>query len=89
VKYVLFYDSGDADPAAIAEHFPAHRARWSEFHERGSLLLIGPFSDRSGAMAVFTTREAAEDFAATDPFVLHGVVGSWSIREWNEALSQP
>jgi uncharacterized protein YciI len=68
-------------------HFAAHRARWGEFHDRGTLLLIGPFSDQSGAMGVFTTREAAEEFAAGDPFVLNGVVKSWQIREWREALT--
>jgi hypothetical protein len=37
-------------------------------------------------MAVFTSREAAEEFAGGDPFVLNGVVRSWQIREWNEAF---
>jgi uncharacterized protein len=87
VKYVLLYTSS-ADVAEKAPlHFAAHRARWAEFHERGTLLLIGPFSDQSGAMGVFTTREAAEEFAASDPFVLHGVVESWQIREWREAFA--
>lgn len=40
-------------------------------------------------MAVFTTREAAEEFAKDDLFVLHGVVSRWSIREWNEAIFNP
>jgi uncharacterized protein YciI len=49
-------------------YFAAHPARWSEFAERGVLLLIGPFSTpEDGAMAVFTTREAAEAFAVTTP----------------------
>ena len=50
--------------------------------------MIGPFADpREGAMAIFTTREAAEEFAAEDPFVVNGVVASWRVREWNEALT--
>jgi len=36
-------------------------------------------------MAVFTTPEAAEEFVNGDPFVLHGVVRRWQIREWDEA----
>jgi predicted enzyme related to lactoylglutathione lyase len=40
-----------------------------------------------GSMAVFKTREAAEEFVAGDPFVLNGVVRGWQIREWNEALT--
>jgi len=38
-------------------------------------------------MAIFTTREAAENFARGDPFVLNGVVSHWVVREWAEALS--
>jgi uncharacterized protein YciI len=34
-----------------------------------------------GSMAVFTSREAAEEFAREDPFVLNGVVRAWQIRE--------
>jgi hypothetical protein len=87
MKYVLFYESAPEDVAAKARlHFQAHQALWFQYRDRGSLLLIGPFSDGSGAMAVFTTREAAEEFAREDPFVLHGVISSWSIKEWNEAL---
>jgi uncharacterized protein YciI len=87
MRYVLFYESAEDVAAKAPVHFAAHRARWAVFHQRGSLLLVGPFSDGAGAMAVFTTREAAEEFARDDPFVVHGVVRDWSIREWNEALS--
>jgi len=38
-------------------------------------------------MGSFTTRAAAEPFAAEDPFVLHLVLGRWSILEWNEAIA--
>jgi hypothetical protein len=86
MKYVLIYDSADDVADRAPQHFAAHRARWAEFHEAGTLLLIGPYADRSGALAVFTTREAAEEFARTDPFVLHGLVRGWSVKEWAEAL---
>ena len=82
VRYVLFYDSGDLSLAA--ENFPAHQARYTEFMRRGVLLSLGPFTDRSGSMAVFTGREAAEEFASGDPFVRTGVVSKWQVREWRE-----
>jgi len=51
--------------------------------------MIGTFANaqEEGSMAIFTTREAAEAFAEGDPFVLNGVVGRWSVREWNEAIA--
>lgn len=86
MRYVLIYDSADDVAQTAPVHFAAHRARWQEFEADGTLLLIGPYSDQSGALAVFTTREAAEEFAHGDPFVLNGVVRSWSVKEWAEAL---
>jgi uncharacterized protein YciI len=87
MKYVLIYEPGGPDMAAQARlHFAEHRAKWDGYRQEGTLLLIGPFADGSGAMAVFTTREAAEQFAKEDPFVVNGVVGGWSVREWHEAL---
>ena len=86
MKYVLIYDSADDVAQTAPVHFAAHRARWKDFQAAGTLLLIGPYSDQSGALAVFTTRAAAEEFARSDPFVLNGVVRAWSVKEWAEAL---
>ena len=65
-----------------------HRARWAEFGRRGELLMIGPFANaqEEGSIGIFTTRQAAEEFVRGDPFVLHGVVRNWYIRDWMEAL---
>jgi uncharacterized protein YciI len=87
VRYVVFYDSGDLSLAA--ENFPAHRAWYGEFMARGVLLSLGPFTDRAGSMAIFTTREAAEEFAAGDPFLRAGVVSGYHVREWHEATLDP
>jgi uncharacterized protein len=76
LKAVVFYEAaaGLWDKAPL--HMVAHRARWQEFADRGDLLMIGPFDNaqEDGAMAVFTTREAAEEFVRGDPFVLHGAI---------------
>jgi uncharacterized protein YciI len=91
MKYVLRYESADDFTRERAlELFAAHMARWSEFREDGTLLLIGPFENPAdGALSVFTTREAAEAFATSDPFVLEGLVKHWTITGWNEALLEP
>jgi uncharacterized protein YciI len=85
-RYVVLYESADDVREKARIHFAEHRARWQQYGDRGELLMIGTFSDLTGSMAVFTTREAAEEFAKGDPFVLHGVVRSWQIKEWDEAL---
>jgi hypothetical protein len=50
--------------------------------------MVGTFDEpmNGEAMGVFTTREAAEEFIAGDPFVVNGVVASWAVRPWNEVL---
>ena len=88
MKYVLFYESADDVLAKAPAHFDAHVARGNEFHDRGSMLMYGPFGDpqQEGSMAVFTSREAAEEFVKGDPFVLNGVVRNWYVREWDEVF---
>jgi hypothetical protein len=51
--------------------------------------MVGAFGDpqAEGSMAIFTTREAAEEFVADDPFVVDGVVRAWEVRRWDEALA--
>lgn len=88
MKAVVFYESAPDVASRAPAHMAVHRARWAEFGRRGELLMIGPFANaqEDGSMAIFTTREAAEEFVRGDPFVLHGVVRNWFIRDWIEAL---
>lgn len=39
-------------------------------------------------MAVFTSREAAEEYAKGDPFVRDGRVTDWQVREWASILDR-
>jgi uncharacterized protein YciI len=88
MKFVMFYEVAPDGLAKVAANYEAHRARLNEFYARGVLLLAGPLGNPpEGAMSVFTTREAAEEFAQGDPFVLNGVVSKWRLVEWAEAFS--
>jgi uncharacterized protein YciI len=87
-KAVVFYHSaGDVLDRAPA-HMAAHGACIDEFHARGDLLLVGTFGDpvREGALCVFRSRSAAEEFVTRDPFVTEGLVVRYEIRDWNEIL---
>jgi uncharacterized protein len=88
MKYVMSYCAVEDFLPLAQQHGPAHVARLHEFRDRGLLLMVGTFDEpmNGDAMGVFTTREAAEEFIAGDPFVLHGVVASHTVRPWNEVL---
>jgi len=89
LKYVLLYESTPDFRSKVPAHIEAHRALWNTFHADRRLLMVGPFTDEpaGGAMGVFSSRSAAEEFVRADPFVTHGIVARWTIREWNEVLA--
>ena len=91
MKYVLAYESTPDFMSKIPANIAEHRALWKQFHTGGTLLMVGPMTDppAGSALAIFTTRAAAEAFVAADPFVKNGLVAKWTIREWNEVLFQP
>jgi len=88
MKYLMFYEMAvDGLPKAQA-NLAAHQARLEEFHRNGTLLMAGPYGKPPmGALGIFTSRAAAEEFVDGDPFVVNGVVGKYSIQEWLEALA--
>ena len=88
MKYVMTYRAVEGFLPLARANGAAHVARLHEFRDRGVLLMAGPLDEPmdGDAMGVFTTREAAEEFIAGDPFVVNGVVASWTIRPWNEVL---
>lgn len=81
-SYESFEDALAKDPDLIATHI----MRSKELHARGTLLMSGAFLHNPGeplsTMGVLTTHEAAEEYIKGDPFVLHGQVKTWYIREW-------
>jgi uncharacterized protein len=89
-RYVVFYESADDVMSKAPPVYPRHLARLKEFRDRGDLLLVGTFGDpqAEGSMAVFGSREAAEEFVRDDPFVNEGVVKAWTLREWDEVANE-
>lgn len=85
MKAVLIGESSGASMEAIMAVYPRHKAVVEKFKARGEVIGIGPFADR-GNMGIFRTREAAEAFAKEDPFILEGLVKSFTIREWNDTM---
>lgn len=79
--YTYIADSSEARDATR----PAHREYLADVTERGGLLLSGPhIGGEPAALLVFeaATEEDARALAASDPFVLEGLVAEITVREW-------
>lgn len=85
MKYVVIGESSGASMDVIMEVYPRHKVIVDAFIAKGLVIGIGPFFDR-GNMAIFRTKEAAENFVKQDPFILEGLVKSFSIREWSDSI---
>ncbi len=85
MKFVVIGEPSGATMDQIMAVYPRHKELVDQFIARGDVIGIGPFENR-GNMAIFRTREAAEAFVSQDPFALEGLVKSYSIREWHDAL---
>ncbi len=85
MKTVVIGESSGATMEKIMSVYPRHKIVVDKFVKRGVVIGIGPFSDL-GNMAIFKDRSAAEEFVKEDPFILEGIVKSFTIRDWNDNL---
>ncbi len=81
LEYALADNYLERRAALRGQHLALARAA----HERGELLLAGALPDPyDRAVLVWTApREVVERFAAADPYVVHGLVRSWTVRAWD------
>ncbi|MCZ8069095.1 MAG: hypothetical protein O9311_01975 [Cytophagales bacterium] len=85
MKAVVIAESSGASMETIMGVYPRHKTVVDKYIANGGVIGIRPFSDR-GNMAIFKTRKAAEQFVTEDPFILEGLVKSFTIRDWNDTL---
>lgn len=87
MHYLLLYDLADDYLERRPPLRPAHLALAQEAHARGDLVLAGALADPpDGAVLVFRSQEAAESFAAADPYVAEGLVARWRVRTWTTVV---
>jgi uncharacterized protein YciI len=90
MHYLLFYEKAPDYAARQGPLQSAHRAHLSAAVGRGELLLAGSLADPvdGSAVLLFQADSPApvQACAAADPFVLHGVVRRWWIRQWQTVL---
>jgi len=72
--------------------YPRHRARVDDFLAAGKIVSMGalaaPTTDGIGSFGIFTSKAAAEDFVAEDPFRREGCVGSYEIIEFVDVVER-
>lgn len=89
MHYLLFYELSadylEKRPGFREEHL---KKAW-QASESGELVLGGALADPvDQAVLLFKaeSRQVAENFARTDPYVLNGLVKRWHVREWNTVV---
>jgi uncharacterized protein YciI len=85
LSYSYLPDHMERRQAYRAAHLELARAA----AERGELRLGGALADpRDAGLLIFCgeDRSVAEAFARADPYVEHGLVPSWSVREWTVVI---
>ena len=84
LEYTLVDDYLERRAVLREDHLGLARAA----HERGELLLAGALPDPyDRALLVWTApRDVVERFVQQDPYVVHGLVSRWTIREWNVVI---
>ena len=85
MHYLLIYDVAPDYLQRRGEFRNEHLALAWKASERGELILGGALADPvDGAVLLFEgpSPEVAERFAAADPYVKHGLVRHWRVRQW-------
>jgi uncharacterized protein YciI len=85
MHYLLFYQGVEKYAERRAAHRPAHLEHIRAALERGELVQAGAYADPvDGSVLLFRgdSPAVAEEFARQDPFVQHGFVERWWVREW-------
>lgn len=91
MHYLLFYEASIDYVERRAEFRDVHlKLAWAAA-ERGELVMGGALANPAdGAVLLFKgdSPEIVEKFAKTDPYVTHGVVKRWYVREWTTVVGE-
>ena len=89
VHYLLFYDVVEGYAERRKPYRSAHLAHALQAVARNELILGGALANPvDGAVLLCRgcSPSVAESFAATDPYVLNGLVRNWRVREWTTVV---
>jgi uncharacterized protein len=88
--YALFYDFVDNFLERRQPYRPGHLALVDAAHANGTLQLAGALKPPDAALLVFRADDVreVEQFAASDPYVVNGLVTRWRVREWGVVIGE-
>ena len=87
--FLLTYEVTSNYEQARAPYREQHLALAKAAADAGELCLGGAVADPAdSAILVFkgSSKDVAEKFALNDPYVINGVVTSWTVRQWNVVI---
>jgi uncharacterized protein YciI len=87
--FLLFYEGAPDYLERRPQFRGAHLKHAWAAYERGELVVAGALADPvDGAVLMFVgeDKSTAEGFARADPYVLHGLVERWHVREWTTVI---
>lgn len=93
-RYVLIGRDGARGLELRKQHRPAHLANLAPLAAQGRIVYAGPLLDDAGApcgsVVVFEAGSLAEAqrFAATDPYVVHGIFERWEVLASTQVLPE-
>lgn len=89
MHYLLMYELADDYLERRGEFRDAHLALAWEAQQRGEIIVAGALADPFD-MAVLMFQgdspEVADNFAKADPYVTHGLVTRYKVRQWNTVV---
>lgn len=89
MHYLLMYELAPDYLERRGEFRTEHLKLAWQAQERGEMVLAGALAEPiDTAVLLFSSQspEPAERFAADDPYVRHGLVKSWRVRQWNTVV---
>ena len=89
MHYLMTYQLAADYMARRGEFRDEHLKLAWDAHARGEIVVAGALADPvDTALLLFQgdSPEAAERFARADPYVTHGLVTGYSIRQWNTVV---
>jgi uncharacterized protein len=89
VHFLLMYDLAPDYLERRGEFRDAHLKLAWEARERGELILAGALADPADQAVLVFQADSAETvqlFAARDPYVTHGLVRAFHVRQWNTVV---